>query len=68
MTFEDDFIRIAGMNVCCKKIDLEFPPPEELEWGGRTFKRIRYSQITDEQRETMTHVARGAEYEMVEEV
>lgn len=72
-TFPDDFIRINLMtagakNFPCKLLGLEWPPPERIvELNGQDFSddpliRISMSEITDEQRERMTHVARGAEY------
>lgn len=70
MTFEDDFIQVlfeGGMRrFKCVDLGVEWPPPEEVNVMGFMFKRTRYSQITDEQREGMTFVARGAEYEPVE--
>ena len=67
MTFEDDFVSIKMQGGTrrwrCKGLGIEWPPPELIDIEGFKFKRERYSQITDEQRETMTHVCRGAEYE-----
>ncbi len=64
-------------NIPCVKIGFEFPPPERIYMSGDKgirawekgdtpmyiLKRVGYSSITDEQREGMTHVVRGAEYE-----
>ncbi len=64
MTFEDDFLKLDDIGfILCSKLNLEWPPPETVEFAGISFERIRYSQITDEQRAEMTHVARGAEYQ-----
>lgn len=71
MTFDDDFLRIPvqiidrNINITLKTLGLEWPPPEEISYSGLIYKRERYSEITDEQREGMTHVARGAEYSYV---
>lgn len=68
MTFDDDFIRISGMNITLKSLELEWPPPLFIEVNNHGelpnlfLKRISCSEITDEQRTTMTHVVRGAEY------
>lgn len=68
MTFDDDFIRIGMIRPTLKSLGLEWPPPPFIEINNhgelpnRFFKRVRYSEITDEQRADMTHVARGAEY------
>lgn len=62
--------------IMLNNVGLSWPPPELLymdaDQGLREaakddekkfiFERIRFSQITDEQREGMTNVARGAEY------
>lgn len=66
MTFEDDMCQInfeGGMKrISCNDLRLTWPPPSTINIGGFKFERIRYSQITDEQREGMTNVFRGAEY------
>jgi hypothetical protein len=66
MTFDDDFCQILlpgkPRRYTCKSLGYDWPPPEEIVWAGFNFVRIRYSQITDEQREEMTNVIRGAEY------
>lgn len=70
MTFDDDFIafnfdptvRTGVVRQRCKDVGVEWPPPERLERFGTAFKRLRYSQISDEDRADMTHVCRGAEY------
>ena len=59
--FEDDFIRIDGQNYPSPS----WPPPEFVLHNGKKYQRIRYSEITDEERETMTHVCRGGEYEVM---
>ena len=69
-TFKGDIVRLptaamGDLNIPLVKLGLEWPPPEELAFSGLLYRRIRCSQITDEQRESMTHVIRGAEYEYV---
>lgn len=69
-TFKDDMVRIPSIvfgdvNIPLAALGLEWPPPEDLALGGLLYRRISCSQITDEQRESMTHVIRGAEYEYV---
>jgi hypothetical protein len=69
MTFDDDFIRIGMLNPTLKSLGLTWPPPPFIqinnhgELPDRVFKRVSCSEITDEQRAKMTHVARGAAYE-----
>ena len=69
MTFDDDFIRLlfdgGHKDIPCKVNGYEFPPPKEITLIGFTFKRTRYSQLTDKDRKEMTRVVRGAEYEVV---
>lgn len=66
MTFDDDYMHLVfdhGVkNVTCKSVGIEWPPPPMLDVGGFIMVRNRYSSITDEQREGMTHICRGAEY------
>lgn len=67
MTFDDDFLWVelaAGRHrhIACKAAGVSWPPPERVNLYGFWYQRERYSQITDEQREKMTHVARGARY------
>lgn len=69
-TYKDDFIRlptaIAGdITVPLVKLGLEWPPPQEVNFHGLLYRRVRMSQLTDEQVADMTHVVRGAEYEYV---
>jgi hypothetical protein len=69
-TFDDDFVRlptlVAGdVNIPLVKLGLEWPPPEEVNFMGLLYRRIRMSQFTDEQIAGMDHMARGAEYEFV---
>ena len=72
MTFEDDFIQVTIQGkhhrLRCNQLQLDWPPPETVEIYGFTCKRMRYSKITDEQREDMTHVCRGAEYEVMQKM
>lgn len=71
MTFDDDFIQIAfdgGVRrFTCKSLGIEWPPPEVATFYGIPLQRRRYSQISDEDRENMTHVVRGAEYIVAQE-
>lgn len=66
MTFEDDFVQLnfdgGTKRPTCKSLGVEWPPPPEIVVAGFVFKLIRHSEITDEQREGMTRVCRGAEY------
>lgn len=76
MTFDDDMVRfelISGtVTLTCQNVGLEWPPPERLTallgTNGEMVDladpmvRVSMSVITDEQRATMTHVIRGAEY------
>ena len=71
MTFDDDMLRLnfdgGSKMISLAKLGLEWPPPETIDVLGFTMHRISYSAITDEQREGMTHVFRGAEYEPLKE-
>jgi hypothetical protein len=78
VTFDDDYIQLnlgpikGPMRVPLKQLGLSWPPPEFIAITGGpfstpTFKRLRYSAITDQQRQRMTHVCRGAEYVHCEE-
>lgn len=77
MTFDDDFVRLCtrhgNINTPLKDLGIEWPPPEvlRLQFGGEfqsiDYRRVRMSNITDEQRAEMTHVARGAEYRLAAE-
>ena len=71
MTFNDDFCRIQFMNgtkdYFCETLGLDWPPPELINIHGFDMKRLKLSAITDEQREGMTNVIRGALYVPVEE-
>lgn len=71
MTFDDDYIQLrlstGPMRVTCKQLGIDWPPPEVIEITGGPystprFRRLRMSAITDEQRQGMTRVCRGAEY------
>lgn len=68
MTYDDDFVLIGMVQATLKSLDIEWPPPPFIEVNNHgelpnlLLKRVRYSEITDEQRAGMTHVARGAEY------
>lgn len=71
MTFDDDYLQFrlstGPLRMTCKSAGVDWPPPERIEVTGGPFstprfKRIRYSDITDDQRAGMTHVCRGAEY------
>lgn len=68
MTRDDDMIRIAGLNIRLKQLDLDWPPPEELIFMDITYKRLSFSKITDEQIKDMTHVCRGADYVPVDAI
>lgn len=70
MTFEDDMAYLqfdGGLKiVALKKLGLEWPPPENIVVAGFPMTQTRRSQLTDEQREGMTHVCRCAEYRPLE--
>ncbi len=67
-TFGDDSIRFRqndgeiGPLIPVVVLGLNWPPPYFLEIDGVTMERYSMSAITDEQREELTHVFRGAEY------
>lgn len=70
MTFDDDMLALefdGGRKlVPLKKLGLEWPPPDKIEVAGFPMKQTRRSQLTDEQRQDMTHVCRCAEYRPLE--
>jgi hypothetical protein len=63
---EYDFCQIefAGgtKRLTCKQLGFDWPPPATMDFMGFEFKRMGYSKISDEDIETMSHVARGAMY------
>jgi len=67
-TFDDDMVRFIikgeSKNIRCKELGLDWPPPAELDVNGIIFEKVGQSQITDEMREDMTNVVRGAEYRL----
>ena len=66
MTFDDDMIVLefngGTKRLYCKRNGFDWPPPETLDIEGFVMKRTRMSQMTDQDRATMTHVCRAAEY------
>lgn len=70
MTFDDDFVQIGGVRTSLQSLGLEWPPPAFMrinnhgELPDLFVKRLRLSEITDEERAEMTHVCRGAQYEV----
>ena len=65
MTFDDDCIRVAGQTYRCKDLGIEWPPPKLLRANnGQLLEQISCSELTDEERASMTHVCRGAEYKV----
>jgi len=70
MTFDDDFVRIPfadgrELNIACKSLKMDWPPPKRLNLFGTEFERVSMSAITDEERALMTNVNRGALYKEV---
>lgn len=73
LSLPNDFIRIpfngqsgqAQFDISCALNGIEWPPPEELTILGHRYRRIRMSQLTDEEARGMDMIARGAEYEEV---
>ncbi len=66
MTFDDDYVQIGDPPLAryfCKANGIEWPPPKKIETAHGVYVQVSLSQITDEQRAGMTHVARGALYE-----
>lgn len=68
MTHPDDHVRLnlpdgTSATYFCSTLKLHWPPPEKVKVRGVVFKRVRMSNITDEQIFKMDNVARGAEYE-----
>jgi len=67
MTFDDDFVRIPfadgrELNIPCRSLKMDWPPPKRLNLFGTEFERVSMSQLTDEDRAGMDHVCRGAVY------
>jgi len=74
-TFADDFVKLnfvsGARTIPCSALGLEWPPPERISTLNGVeidpMVRTTMSAITDEQRERMTNVARGANYVYEEE-
>jgi len=74
MTFEDDFLIFVlpsggKKRLRCSELGIQWPPPGTIRIRGFEppftdidFKLLTMSTITDEQRASMTHVCRGAQY------
>lgn len=68
---ESDYVRLLGGPLDSKLyVTKQWPPPEVIEADGVVFdfeggryERLRMSALTDEEIASMSHVARGAEYE-----
>lgn len=67
MTFGDDSIRLMDPEgerfLCCASLDFDWPPPEKIEVTGRQYRRIRFSNITDDERAESQVLVRIAVYE-----
>ncbi len=82
--FADDFVELhlsIGTPRIMLPSDIDWPPPEFIMFDDNVLReatkddprdeimrRVRHSQITDEQRAKMSHVCRGAEYQYVVEI
>jgi hypothetical protein len=66
MTYDDDFCQIemtgGTKRFKCKALGYAWPPPTTIDWQGFSFDQVSCSEVTDDQRKTMTHVCRGALY------
>jgi hypothetical protein len=71
MTFDDDYIQLrlssGPLRIACKEVGIDWPPPERIAIVGGPlsvpiFRRVSFSQLTDDERQGLTHVCRGAEY------
>lgn len=73
MTFDDDLLILqmpsGPHRVRCTQLGIQWPPPTTLRLRGFEapfsdidFRLLRMSAITDDQRASMTHVCRAAEY------
>ncbi|MCP1375358.1 hypothetical protein [Dyella lutea] len=71
MTFDDDFLQInfqgGTRRVLCKSIGVDWPPPEKLSFQGFALERVRFSQVSDDDRAGMEFLMRGAEYNVAAE-
>lgn len=68
MTFEDDMCKIGDLFIKCVSMGVLWPPPKELNINGTRYTLVSYSKITDDERKAMTHVVRGAEYKLSDEL
>lgn len=70
MTFDNDFIQFntesGPKRITLNSVQLEWPPPERIKILEFVYVLIRRSEITDEHRSRMRHIARGAEYQLVD--
>ena len=66
MTFDDDFLQLefdgGTKRITCRSAGIEWPPPERINVMGFEMVRESYSQITDEDRQQMTMITRGARF------
>jgi hypothetical protein len=67
MTFDDDYMVFvmpgrSPIRISCSRAGVSWPPPEQVQIDGVTFRRYRYSALTDKEREGLANVIRGAEY------
>ena len=64
MTFDNDMIMVrfpdGEKSFYCLVNGIEWPPPEHMNINGFNMKRESISGITDEQRQGMSNVLRGA--------
>ena len=66
-TFDDDYIQLElqgqePLRFFLKDHAMTWPPEPEINVNFVTYVRVSHSEITDEQRAGLTHVARGALY------
>lgn len=69
MLFDNDFIRLrldlGTLDIPASQICDDWPPPEHFEFHGLLMERVTMSSITDQQRKTLKHIMRGAEYQVI---
>lgn len=72
MTFDDDFLQLefegGTRRATCKSLGIEWPPPETITVLGFEMEQVSRSTVTDEQRQQLTMLMRGARFVPVKNI
>lgn len=71
MTFDNDFLLLqlstGPTRFRCKDLGIAWPPPAYIDVANGRFRRLRMSELTDDERAGAPFMCRGAEYVRTEE-